>query len=106
MAHVNRGKRIAQIVGVLLDSPCPLTTYGIARKVKMSVSPHLRGLIESAFEMGLIKREMVRRANGVDVALYTAHASAVEANASIGMLNLIWVYSDDFKPFEKSEIPF
>lgn len=106
MAHKPKRERIAQIVATLIDSSKPLTAYGIAPRVGMSVSNHLRHLLAQAMEMDLIACEDVLMRNGKIAQAYTAHIEAVENNADSEMLNMIYVRSQRDSWFEQSEIPF
>ena len=106
MAHKPKRERIAEIVAALVDSSQPLTAYGIAPRIGMSVSNHLRHLLAQAMEMDLIACEDVLMRNGKIAQAYTAHIEAVENNADSEMLNMIYLQTKRDDWFIHSEVPF
>lgn len=109
--HMPRAQRRAQIVATIIDSGLPISAYGIAPHLKMSVSPHLYGLLRECVERGLIQALTTTKANGVDVSYYVSSHNLVRENASTNELYAIYNASsscefNDLFGGHTDEIPF
>lgn len=67
-----RDYRKAQICGALLDAGTKgNTAYGVARQVKMSVSPNLREMMNELAAAGVLDLRLEKMNNGVHKCVYT-----------------------------------